>query len=616
LTKVHIIRIASLALVGLLVALPASAQVKFGALTAGMDGTLGVGYGASYAPDQPTGTGLGLTGFGNLQGNYYDPRFLTYAVSGAYNRSESNTQGAGGSLTNGSNIGAGVGLFTGSHFPASISWGKTFGTSGTYGLPGGVQGFVTDGDSTQFSAGWSAMLPNLPTLAASYNQISSTTSIFGTSQEDHSTSRNLNLQSNYRLDGWPMSAHLAEVFLTTQTPSFLSAGEANVGDEHATNLNFSTNHKLPLYGGVGLSYSYDSYSGGSGGTRDSGSGNSFSVNASFVPTRRFTTQFQFQYNGNLQSQVENQLIGAGSVAPRVNLGSNSHTLSFSNSDSFLILSNLGASCNFSRVQQEVYGTTIAEDTWSAVVNYHFQRALWGSVLLYAGANDLAENGANQGASLSAGANFSRLIKAWQFGGGFSYQQSVQTIVALVTTSNYSYNASVGRPLTRRLVWNADFHGFHSGFNQVAGLSNKTEGVGTNLLYRGFALAANYSESVGTSLITQNGLVAVPVGIPTPVLGANQYLQTSGKSYSVSASGTLRQLVLTTAYTNVNEATSSPSANSNNSSTVMFANASYPWRKMGFVAGYTHLTQGVGMSGGGPASFSSYYIGIQRWFKPF
>jgi hypothetical protein len=580
-----------------------------------MDGTLGLGYSADYASDQPSSSGVGLSGVGNIQGNYFDPRFLSFSIIPSYNRSQANSQGEGGSLTNASSIQAGFGIFGGSHFPGTISYNKTTNASGTYAVPG-VQGFVTHGDATNFTVGWAALLPNLPPVSASYSVQSSESSLFGTSQEDHSTSRNFNLQSSYRLRGWQLTGHMVDIALRTETPSFTSVGATNVGTDNAMNMNINTSHKLPFSGGVALSYSHGSFSGGGEGSQQSGSDDSFAASASFLPTRRFSTQFQFQYNGDLQSQVENQLVTAGSIAPHVNLGNGSHTLSFSNSDTFYFRFNLSAAFNASRIQQEVYGTSVAADTYSGILSYHFQKPLWGTMLIYAGVNDQAANGVNEGASLNAGANFSRLIRSFQVSGSFAYSQGVQTVLAFVTTSNYSVNASVSRDLTRRLRWYANFNEFHSGISPVAGISNYTRGVSTSLLYKAFAVAANYSEASGTALITQNGLVATPVGIPTSLLGANQYLLNSGKSYSLSGSGTARKVIVSGSYTHSEELTSSPGLDSANSSSVLFVNATYPWRKMGFAAGFSHITQGVGASGTAPAAYSSYYVGIQRWFKAF
>jgi hypothetical protein len=45
-------------------------------------------------------------------------------------------------------------------------------------------------------------------------------------------------------------------------------------------------------------------------------------------------------------------------------------------------------------------------------------------------------------------------------------------------------------------------------------------------------------------------------------------------------------------------------------------AQYQFRQMGINGGYTHLSQGFSASGTSPASFSSFYIGVYRWFNFF
>jgi len=43
---------------------------------------------------------------------------------------------------------------------------------------------------------------------------------------------------------------------------------------------------------------------------------------------------------------------------------------------------------------------------------------------------------------------------------------------------------------------------------------------------------------------------------------------------------------------------------------------YQFRKMVFTAGYTNLNQFAAASGLPAASYSNFYVGIQRWFKAF
>lgn len=608
-------------LFGLFVVLPANAQIKIGDLTAGMDGTLGVGYGADAGG--ASGHAVTLSGVGNISGSFYDPRFLSFWATPSYNRSQSNSGGeaggvGGGSLTNASSVGAGFGIFGGSHFPGNVSLNKTYNSSGSFGVPG-TQGFITDGNTTQFSIGWNELVPKMPPVSVSYTQSSSTSSIFGTSQNDNSSARTFTLQSNYRLDGWPMSGHFTDVNLKTETPSFLTPGVMIAGDDSSMNFVFSTSHKLPMTGDIGLSYGYDNYNGTNGGiSQGGGSGSNISAVASFMPLSRLSTQFQFQYNSSLAAQVESQVVSAGGVAPHLNLGAGSHTLQFSNSDTVYFRFNLNAGFNIQRTEQEAYGVSVSADHYSGVLNYHFQKPLWGTVLLYAGVNDEAADGANQGAGLTTGANINKKLKGWKLSAGVSYQQGVQTMVAAVTTSNYSFLANVSRDLTRRLKWYGNVNGFHSGFSLVQGTSSHSEGVSTSLLYRTFAVAANYSESSGAALIGQGGLITAPTGLPTSLLGPSQYLLTTGKSYGLSGSGAFltSKLILSGAYNHSLFSTSATGVNSADASSTMWMNASYSYRKMGFTAGYTRLTQGVGVLSATSLSYASYYVGIQRWFKVF
>jgi hypothetical protein len=65
-------------------------------------------------------------------------------------------------------------------------------------------------------------------------------------------------------------------------------------------------------------------------------------------------------------------------------------------------------------------------------------------------------------------------------------------------------------------------------------------------------------------------------------------------------------------------TKTPALYSTSSSKIFTFYTAFQLRKIAFVGGYTHLLHGVGGGTAGilPADFSSFYIGIQRWFKPF
>jgi hypothetical protein len=598
----------------LLLALPAWAQVKVGEdLSMNLSGTVGAGYNGDYGNTQLSDHSLGLNGDANLTGYYYTPGFVNFFVRPYYNRSQENS--GSGSLTDATNVSAGAGIFSGSHFPGSVSFGKTFNSTDNFGLPG-IQGFTTHGNSTQFGIGWSELVPGLPPVSAQYSQTASSSTVFGANQDEHSTARTFNLQSNYNLDAWMLTARFGILDTHTELPSFLTAGEFNVGDENSKKFTFNASHKLPLQGSFAFNYVHGSFGGDGNGVDTSGSNNDFSGTASFIPWRRLTTTFGLQYDTNLTALVEQQLISAGSVAPQANFGYNSHSLFFYNFDTLSIYKGLNASFNFNRIYQEVYGESIGVSHFSGILNFHMNKPLWGSFNIYGGVNDQSTDAGHQGTGLVAGVNFSKRLIGFDWGANFSYSQDVQTVLATTVTSSYSYLASAKRRFTRHLLWNSTFSGFHTGLGQLTGSSSHSESVATNLAYRTYNVGLTYSQSYGTALLTAGGLVLTPVPI-TPILSGNQYLLVNGSSYGISATANpIRRWSIGASYTKGISDTATPSLLSANSSKVFTSFTQVQFRKVSVGGGYTRLMQGISAANTLPVDFSSFFVGIQRWFNLF
>ena len=191
------------------------------------------------------------------------------------------------------------------------------------------------------------------------------------------------------------------------------------------------------------------------------------------------------------------------------------------------------------------------------------------------------------------------------------------MLATTTTSSYTYQASARRKIRRNLLWNTSFTGYHTGLSVETGQGSHSEGYNSTLLYKGYSLNGSYTKSTGTALITAGGAVATPISIPVTLLGTNQYLLVDGSSYSVSASASpLRNMTITGSYGLSRSETTTPTLDSANSSKFLSIFTQYQMRKVSFNAGYTRLQQGVGASGLLPTDFTSYYFGIQRWFKAF
>ncbi len=595
--------------------LPAWAQVKIGEdLSATMSGSIGGGYTGDYGNAQPSDHGFGVNGDANVSGYFYNPNFLNFFVMPVYNRSQENSGSQ--SITDATSVSAGAGIFGGSHFPGSVSYGRSFNSSGNYGLPG-IPGFTTTGDSSHFGIGWSELVPGLPPLTAQYYQNSSSSTVLGSTQEENASARNFSLQTQYRLDGWWMTARFNDLTTHTELPSFLTAGEYATSDDNSKTFIFNTSHKLPMKGGFVAAYSYGSFNGEANGSTTSGSNDEFSGNASFIPWRKLTANFGVDYDTSLTGLVEQQLVSAGSVAPQVNFGSQSHSLSIYNGENLYIGKGLNVGFYFDRLQQEAHGESVAADHFSFIVSYNFHKPLWGAVNFYVGVNDQTTDAGHQGTGLVAGASFNKRMLGFDWSGSFNYGQDVQTVLATQVTSDYSYLASAKRHLSQHLLWNANFSGFHSGLSQIAGLSSHSEGYGTNLMYKGYSAGATYSTAYGTALVTANGLVPTPVTI-APVLSGNQYLLDNASSYTISVTANPVNRFSTTAnYTKGLFNTTTPAGYTASSSSTFTVYTQYYFRKVSFNAGYSHLMQGVGTSTGSlPADFSSFFVGMQRWFKGF
>jgi hypothetical protein len=603
-----------LGLIFMLLAVPAAAQLQVGDdLNMTLSGTIGAGYDANFGNTQLSNHSSAVNGDLNLNGFFYNPNFINFYVRPIYNRSQENSGGQ--SLTNSTNISTGAGIFSGSHFPGFVSFGKTLNSTGNFGLPD-IQGFTTHGNSTQFGIGWSELMPKLPPITAQYSQTSSVATVFGSEDQEHSSAKNFNVSSNYLLSGWMMSARFNDVYTKTELPSFLTAGEFNVGDQNSKTFFYNTNHRLPLRGSVSMNYSYGTFHGDGNGTDTTGSNHTVSGNVSLIPWTRLTTNVGVQYNSNLAGLVEQQLISSGSIAPQVNFGYSSHALSMYTFDTLQIVKNLNGSVSFTRTEQTAFGRSLAVNHFSGVLNYHFEKPLWGAFTFYGGVNDQSTDDGHQGTGLVAGVNFDKRIKGIEWGAAFSYEQDVQTVLANQVTSNYSYLANARKRMSRHWMWNSNFHGFHTGMSALTGSSSHSEGWSANLTYRNYAFGGNYSRSAGTALLTATGPVLPPSSI-TPVLGNDQYLLVNGSAYAFNATANpVRRWTVSASYSRALSDTQTPVLFVSTSAKVFTSFTQIQFRKVSAGGGYTHLMQGIGAPGTVPADFSSFYVGIQRWFHPF
>ncbi|HEX9120165.1 MAG TPA: hypothetical protein VF840_06465, partial [Terriglobales bacterium] len=147
----------------LLCAATARAQLEIGDyLKINLSGSLGVGYNGAFGnADLPSSHSQGFTGTADLTGYYFSPNFLSFQLRPYYDRNQSNSDSQ--VATRGTGVGGSVSLFSGSHFPGSVSFGKDFSSNSEFRIAS-VPTVSGDTSGQTFGISWSALVPQWPTL--------------------------------------------------------------------------------------------------------------------------------------------------------------------------------------------------------------------------------------------------------------------------------------------------------------------------------------------------------------------------------------------------------------------------------------------------------------------
>src|ERR1019366_8905245 len=243
----------------LAIAQPLFAQVQVGENThMNAGGLFSVGYAGDYGNLVPSSHGLQFGASGELNGYYYNPKFLNFNVTPYYNQSKADSSYQ--SLTNASGVAATANFFTGSKFPGSVSYRYDYNSTGTLGLEG-VPNFTTQGNGQGFGVNWSALIPDWPTLSVGYQHGSGSGTLYGTDQETSSSQNMFNARSTYRLAEFNLNAYYDHNTLNSVVPEFLTAQGESVSDTSGQDFGVNASRSLPWWNGtVSAAYGHSSYS--------------------------------------------------------------------------------------------------------------------------------------------------------------------------------------------------------------------------------------------------------------------------------------------------------------------------------------------------------------------
>ncbi len=602
----------------LLSVLPAAAQLEIGDYwRMNLSGDIGYNYNGSLNQGI-SGHSMGFAGDANLTGSYYNPNFLNFNVQPYYDRTQSNS--VFGSLTDTTGVNANVNLFSGSHFPGSFNFSKGLNSVGEFGIPGSQIGLASHGDFQGLALTWSELLPNMPTLTASYAINDGTSSIFGAEGENKQNDRVLTLLSTYNVAGFHLAGGYTHRNVHSNFTEILDGSLAPVDTYAANNsYQFSGMHSFPMQGSYSFSWNrstygydyHDSYRSTSSGTSDTVNGNLV-----FRPAQKLSVSLNTSFNDSLLGNIPTTVLSTGTVISTLSLGSFRSLMMGANA-SYQLISNLDLQGVVNHDRQYFLGRVYEATQFGGSLNYNVQRRFLGSLSFSAGVFDTANQEGNSALGFVGNLNFARRFAGWEVDANTSYSQNVQTMILLYTTSSVGYVGNVRRRLGNRVFWMAGFGGSHSALTAQPGSSSSSQRWSSTFTYHTYSFNGFYSKSDGAALFTTNGLVSVPGGLPPSLFGPGAIIQYGSRAWGGNASTVImRRLTVSGGYADSSGSTVDPLLKTYTSNQLYNALFQYRLRKIFINGGYTRLHQSVGVVGTAPVTVTTYYIGISRWFNFF
>ncbi|MGO9517886.1 MAG: hypothetical protein ACLPND_12645 [Candidatus Korobacteraceae bacterium] len=588
----------------------AAAQVTVGEnVSLDLNALLQAGYTADYGNFTNSDHGFTFGGNAALSGSYYSPSFLSFNINPYYNQSRLNSTSQ--SLSDSSGVSASASIFSGSNYPGSISYNKSYNSSGIFGLPG-FPNYTTHGNGDALNIGWGINKPGLPNLSFNFLEGHTDNSIYGVDEDATSAFHSFNFHANYQIAGFNLTGGYINAASQSQFPEIFTNQQEETADSHNSGFNFGASHKLPWYGSFTANYNHSYFTSEYADTSYSGAVDTVNASANFHPLDKLDLGVSSNYTNNLLGSLYQTIITSGGVLQQNTPGSTSTSFNVDGYGSYKFLEHLFALANVDYRQQSYLGSSFSGTTVSGSVTYW--RHLLGGTFSSALTLSLNENTSTSQATtgLLALANYSRQIGGWTVNGAANYSQNAQTALISYTTSGFGFNGSVGHKL-RSLSWNATAGGSKSLLN-IPGYGNSGQYYSTSLSGKWIGVNANYTKTSGNSLLGSTGLVPTPL---PPVIIPTDLIFYGGHGYGIGlGSSPIRRLILTASYSRAFSNTLSGTTGSENTNESINGRITYDFRQLSMNAGYSKFVQGFSASGLPPSMLSSYYFGISRWFNFF
>jgi hypothetical protein len=597
----------------LLSVLPALGQMELGNnLNMNLTGTLSGGYSANYGNLISSSHGLNFGGTANLSGFYYNPSFLSFNIAPYYGQSRANSNYQ--SIFDSSGVNLSTSIFSGSHFPGSISYSKSYDSQGSFAIPG-LPDYTTRGNSDTFGVTWSENLPDEPSLSATFQTGGNQYSVVGTDNNGNSAFHSFTLRSGYVLDGFNLGAYfqngssnsmVPQIFGTQNLPETVKSANTGYG--------FNLTHALPLHGAFSSSVNRSEFSSDFVNSNYDGTIDTISTSAGFQPTNKLHISAGANYSDSLSGQLFETIISQGGAVPQQTLDQASHGLDMTALAAYNVLPNLQTQVDVERREQRFLGQDYGSNIYGAGASYG--RGFLGG--FFNAAFSLRDSTLDQTdqnvLGFSSNLGYNRRINGWFLAGSFSYAQNVETLLVTYLTSFYNYSGNIRRRWGQ-FSWSASAGASRTGLTAVPGTSSSSQSYTSGIGYgRWINASGTYSKSDGNAIATGAGLTTTPL---PPIVPSDLLILYGGRSYSFGlASSPVRKLTISASFAKANSNTLLASTGSSNSTEQLNTYFQYQFRKIYLTGGYSRLQQGFSASGVAPANISSYYFGISRWFNFF
>ena len=593
-------------------AFPVAAQIKTGEVTSSVNGSVSTGYTADYGNMINSDHGWTVGGVGNYTGSFFNPNFLGFNATVYLNQSRANSDYQ--STSNASGVNLSSNIFSGSSFPGSITYSKSYNSEGNYDIPG-LANYVTHGNDDAFSLNWNENFDGLPRVTAGFETGSSNYSVYGAEGDGSTKFHSFNVRSGYTLGGFNLGGYYSNGGSHALIPEVIVGSAADTTESSSNNFGFNASHRLPMHGSMSASVNRSNWDTTFLGSSSTGSIDTVTATGSVHPTQKLSVSGSANYSDNLAGQVVEAIVAAGGVATGVNTSSTSDSIDLQASVGYAAARNFLTSFTVEHRGQDYEGESYGLNSYGGGATY--TRSIFGGSM-NASLNitgDTESQGGEDTLGLSTTENYTGEILGWQVGGNFNYSQNVQTLLVTYMNSSFGYNGTIQRRWGR-FSMGAGAGESRTALTEQAGTESSSQSYNASMGYNPIlSVNGSYSKASGQALATGAGLIPVPV--PSPILPSSDVSLYGGRSYAIGlSSAPVRGLTLTASYSKSRSNTSGDGDVSSNLTDEFNALIQYHVRKLDFTSGFSRLGQGFSESGSSAENISSFYFGVSRWFNFF